>query len=110
LSYCLILQSSIARRNIPSFPTRRSSDLRGRIARRRRSHEQHSGGAGKQRAAGCHLFTTSRAVALCRRRDSLLQGTWQSPPHSRLDRKSTRLNSSHGSISYDVFCLKKKKE
>src|SRR5207245_10021057 len=29
--------------------------------------------------------------------------------HRRLDRKSTRLNSSHGSISYAVFCLKKKK-
>src|SRR4051794_41577143 len=28
---------------------------------------------------------------------------------SRLDRKSTRLNSSHPSISYAVFCLKKKK-
>src|SRR5690242_21181072 len=27
-----------------------------------------------------------------------------------LDRKSTRLNSSHMSISYAVFCLKKKKE
>src|SRR2546429_6297052 len=26
----------------------------------------------------------------------------------RLDRKSTRLNSSHGYISYAVFCLKKK--
>src|SRR5438876_7015805 len=26
------------------------------------------------------------------------------------DRKSTRLNSSHPSISYAVFCLKKKKE
>src|SRR5689334_24672156 len=26
------------------------------------------------------------------------------------DRKSTRLNSSHSSISYAVFCLKKKKE
>src|SRR5687768_17784002 len=33
-------------------------------------------------------------------------------PHSRnemTDRKSTRLNSSHGYISYAVFCLKKKK-
>src|SRR2546429_5117642 len=28
---------------------------------------------------------------------------------SRSDRKSTRLNSSHGYISYAVFCLKKKK-
>src|SRR2546430_11216697 len=29
--------------------------------------------------------------------------------HHRLDRKSTRLNSSHSQISYAVFCLKKKK-
>src|SRR5690625_6614994 len=28
---------------------------------------------------------------------------------ARLDRKSTRLNSSHVAISYAVFCLKKKK-
>src|SRR2546429_7106504 len=28
---------------------------------------------------------------------------------ARIDRKSTRLNSSHGYISYAVFCLKKKK-
>src|SRR5687768_17865177 len=29
---------------------------------------------------------------------------------SKVDRKSTRLNSSHGYISYAVFCLKKKKK
>src|SRR5690349_24612070 len=29
---------------------------------------------------------------------------------SRIDRKSTRLNSSHVEISYAVFCLKKKKK
>src|SRR2546430_7726070 len=29
--------------------------------------------------------------------------------HEILDRKSTRLNSSHSQISYAVFCLKKKK-
>src|SRR2546422_5415071 len=29
-------------------------------------------------------------------------------PGQRRDRKSTRLNSSHGYISYAVFCLKKK--
>src|SRR2546430_8283289 len=29
---------------------------------------------------------------------------------ARLDRKSTRLNSSHSQISYAVFCLKKKKQ
>src|SRR3989454_3711989 len=31
-------------------------------------------------------------------------------PSQRLDRKSTRLNSSHLVISYAVFCLKKKKK
>src|SRR2546429_7156360 len=30
-------------------------------------------------------------------------------PNTCRDRKSTRLNSSHGYISYAVFCLKKKK-
>src|SRR5438876_10828559 len=35
----------------------------------------------------------------------------QLPPRPvRRDRKSTRLNSSHPSISYAVFCLKKKKQ
>src|SRR5687768_18280051 len=32
-----------------------------------------------------------------------------SPAAASSDRKSTRLNSSHGYISYAVFCLKKKK-
>src|SRR3712207_7042512 len=32
----------------------------------------------------------------------------QLAPRPRLDRKSTRLNSSHANISYAVFCLKKK--
>src|SRR2546429_3770009 len=31
-------------------------------------------------------------------------------PIKQTDRKSTRLNSSHGYISYAVFCLKKKKK
>src|SRR2546429_5381571 len=31
-------------------------------------------------------------------------------PRPLIDRKSTRLNSSHGYISYAVFCLKKKQE
>src|SRR2546429_3477213 len=40
--------------------------------------------------------------------------SWQHSSNFRLrdsfrDRKSTRLNSSHGYISYAVFCLKKKK-
>src|SRR2546422_2987973 len=44
-------------------------------------------------------------------------GAGRGDPHQALrlrsregDRKSTRLNSSHGYISYAVFCLKKKKK
>src|SRR2546426_6605496 len=42
------------------------------------------------------------ALALWNGRDSILK--------ERVDRKSTRLNSSHLVISYAVFCLKKKKK
>src|SRR5207245_5327117 len=46
-----------------------------------------------------------RIVAEQDRADAALGGG-----HEDEDRKSTRLNSSHGSISYAVFCLKKKKK
>src|SRR3712207_9222378 len=36
-------------------------------------------------------------------------GTTGHPKGVMIDRKSTRLNSSHANISYAVFCLKKKK-
>src|SRR2546430_8675357 len=36
-------------------------------------------------------------------------GRGQGIPPRAIDRKSTRLNSSHSQISYAVFCLKKKK-
>src|SRR5260221_1511004 len=40
-----------------------------------------------------------------------VHGDWGAGKSSeRLDRKSTRLNSSHTVISYAVFCLKKKKK
>src|SRR2546430_8837273 len=47
---------------------------------------------------------------------SIAPGESTTPPGSRInftatvDRKSTRLNSSHSQISYAVFCLKKKKK
>src|SRR2546422_4518460 len=43
--------------------------------------------------------------------ENLPEGRGQSDGEliQRVDRKSTRLNSSHGYISYAVFCLKKKK-
>src|SRR2546427_4217648 len=52
-----------------------------------RPHAARRGGAG-----GC-AHVGVRSLQLC-----------------RLDRKSTRLNSSHSQISYAVFCLKKKKK
>src|SRR5690348_18036333 len=41
---------------------------------------------------------------------SLSQGPFHDGAAKEIDRKSTRLNSSHPSISYAVFCLKKKKK
>src|SRR5690554_7276630 len=40
----------------------------------------------------------------------LAAGELGGPAIEQLDRKSTRLNSSHVRISYAVFCLKKKKK
>src|SRR5437868_10540930 len=52
------------------------------------------------------LFRSKRWVILLRwRHSSPSQGR---SPRRTADRKSTRLNSSHVSISYAVFCLKKK--
>src|SRR3712207_7626118 len=47
-----------------------------------------------------------RRAAAARRRAARLD---HDAVDARLDRKSTRLNSSHANISYAVFCLKKKK-
>src|SRR5437667_5250121 len=41
---------------------------------------------------------------------SLWTRSWQAAARKSTDRKSTRLNSSHITISYAVFCLKKKKK
>src|SRR5256885_9867985 len=50
------------------------------------------------------------AQAPARRRIGCIWSSGRSQPHRspHLDRKSTRLNSSHLVISYAVFCLKKK--
>src|SRR3712207_7118365 len=67
--------------------------------------------AGGLRAAGLAVTATKhyQKVALRTLGDvvyMLLLQPWWLPD---LDRKSTRLNSSHANISYAVFCLKKKK-
>src|SRR5699024_12125700 len=54
------------------------------------------------------LFQVQR-IEGCKRQNALLRLILSLFFH-RQDRKSTRLNSSHVSISYAVFCLKKKNE
>src|SRR2546422_1868606 len=56
--------------------------------------------SGTARVAGFDVFHQTDDV---RRRIGYM-------PENNPDRKSTRLNSSHGYISYAVFCLKKKKK
>src|SRR5260221_10845683 len=51
------------------------------------------------------LDTATFLSAACRVRDD----SGDCAEHRWVDRKSTRLNSSHTVISYAVFCLKKKK-
>src|SRR2546422_6387331 len=61
------------------------------------------------------LYLRRRALSAARLRDPLPADDFRHRfPAARTvrkvrDRKSTRLNSSHGYISYAVFCLKKKK-
>src|SRR2546430_8336544 len=65
------------------------------------------------------LGERNSSSAICRTvlPEAIIHITWYSRSDSvscsglpRLDRKSTRLNSSHSQISYAVFCLKKKKQ
>src|SRR5437763_8737432 len=73
-------------RDLHSFPTRRSSDLALVAALDAREHETQA-----------HSKRVSEYTLYLAREMSV-------------DRKSTRLNSSHRCISYAVFCLKKKKK
>src|SRR3712207_6881235 len=68
------------------FPTRRSSDLVGRV--------------------GDDVFGEALDADLKR---IGVKAHLVRDPSLATDRKSTRLNSSHANISYAVFCLKKKK-
>src|SRR5689334_24008558 len=73
-------------------------------ARDRRSRGRRLGARGRVSGVeevrrGPGIVRRRQAVRFVRRRGLFLE----------IDRKSTRLNSSHSSISYAVFCLKKKK-
>src|SRR5262245_64921226 len=85
-------------RDLRSFPTRRSSDLM----------------TSQQVLGVMRLFTTGLGV-MCDHCHVSQQdrASDDKPPKlvaRKIDRKSTRLNSSHLGISYAVFCLKKKTE
>src|SRR5699024_12705884 len=93
-----------------SCPARRSADLCLPGGQDRR---QHGGGRGERRSCLSQRRTTRRASRY--RCDSahtvrLIHVDWwpTDPFRVRPDRKSTRLNTSHVSISYDVLCWKKK--
>src|SRR5699024_12727568 len=95
-------------RRLLSFPTRRSSDL--------------NEGPHLQKIAGEYLLTWSNydtrdpRYQICFAKSKHIYGPYEAPEDNRVtkpstqDRKSTRLNSSHVSTSYAVFCLKKKKQ
>src|SRR5437879_13577155 len=80
--------SYVDHRDLHSFPTRRSSDLNA-----------FGGGFNGELVPPVVPNTTPSAI--------IPDGSGLGPV---LDRKSTRLNSSHRCISYAVFCLKKKKK
>src|SRR5947208_13038849 len=92
-------QSSGHHRDLHSFPTRRSSDLYlwepGFIAREKQPIFFHDPDANDERVIDVGMDGPD--FARHRRQHEV-------------DRKSTRLNSSHQIISYAVFCLKKKKK
>src|SRR5690348_18106889 len=77
------------------FRSRREAVARGEAGARQ--HEPGHAGRNGERDAGAHEAPRARRE---------LEGLERAQV---VDRKSTRLNSSHPSISYAVFCLKKKK-
>src|SRR5205085_11397090 len=86
-------QAYVDDRDLHSFPTRRSSDLRSCIA----------SSIAACVLGGVRLISSARMMFA--KIGPLMNLNWR----CWLDRKSTRLNSSHSQISYAVFCLKKKK-
>src|SRR3989449_8408062 len=55
-------------------------------------------------------FSTGDATLIATAISELARNIVSYARRGEIDRKSTRLNSSHGYISYAVFCLKKKKK
>src|SRR5438128_5689779 len=82
-----------------------------------RSRCERSGATRRWPSSTNHRSPTAPAsqIVNARRARGRRDASTAAPPRTTMntangDRKSTRLNSSHGSISYAVFCLKKKKK
>src|SRR5690606_40197558 len=95
------------RPDLPAFPTRRSSDLLS---------AERTAQLNAQAAHNIACIQSWIDQGLMARVDPnhLLFSIWAATQTYadfdwQIDRKSTRLNSSHVKISYAVFCLKKKK-
>src|SRR5207249_10639512 len=104
ITLSFFIYSPLATRHLPSFPTRRSSDLASGETLAyppRWSPSSYSELGSKWQYVDDGKFLTPTYAC----RILLLAG--HALPRIA-DRKSTRLNSSHVSISYAVFCLKKK--
>src|SRR5207249_11015494 len=108
LSYFLF-NASPTPRHLHSFPTRRSSDL---FNPNLSAHVgQRTAGLVGETARNTRHRPAAVFVAHDRRHycpDASKHLRVIDVGHRASDRKSTRLNSSHVSISYAVFCLKKK--
>src|SRR5206468_8207765 len=75
--------------------------------------DEHAGGHPEVPIVDARLGEAGHRNAAVGRRRQRLLGRVAEHAHERrrdVDRKSTRLNSSHDQISYAVFCLKKKKK
>src|SRR5205814_10267848 len=94
---------------LPSFPTRRSSDLREASgAGVHRAGGLDGAGAGIDRGEGGRAAAGDRPAVAGEGHGVGGGADVDGVGGGVVDRKSTRLNSSHLGISYAVFCLKKK--
>src|SRR2546429_4092756 len=73
------------------------------------SHSRDDPAMSTQHLGSCHIGYIPDGDQRIRASAGELGAIWTPVDVKEGDRKSTRLNSSHGYISYAVFCLKKKK-
>src|SRR5690606_41845783 len=110
LPYYLLFYCYGAHRDLHSFPTRRSSDLTSTMPVDAASGTVVTVGTFDGVHRG-HIEVLHRLDAAAAKQGALsVLVTFDPHPLRIVDRKSTRLNSSHVKISYAVFCLKKKKQ